>query len=236
MAKRKGSKPKGNKYENDIAVKIRERFVPKQFDNGQAYKLVHRTPRSGAGVERGDVILKPPVWVWFPWFFECRNRESWNWTQVMKQGKDSVIGKWFMEDAVEKCHPYDENSDYPRSPMLVFTRNFDQDYFMVWASDLLRYTFGYATHMSMVDIFEQFTTPVFINYGGDKITDQLEKLAVIGSFDELLANTYVHQEELVNDINMHFGDNNGDEESPDSSGCAERFLWIKELHQRSWTD
>ena len=230
MAKRQGSKPRGNKYENDIAVKIRERLVPHCFDNGQAYQLVHRTPRSGAGVERGDIILKPPVWVWFPWFFECRNRESWNWTQVMKQGMDSVIGKWFIEDAVGKCHPYDGNSDYPRSPMLVFTRNFDNDYFMAYASDVLFFTCGFPSWpmINVTELFDIFTTPVFLQ--------QEKKTVVIANFDELLEATYVHEEELINDINMHFGDDNGDKESLDSSGRSERVLWIKELHKWAGQD
>lgn len=218
MASRKGSKPKGNKYENDIAIKIRQ-LIPYGVNDEAAYSLVHRTPRSGAGVERGDVIVKPPVWKWFPWFFECRNRESWNWTQVMRQGIDSVIGQWFLEDAVGKCHPYDGNSDYPRNPMLVFTRNFDQDYFMAYAEDILRYTCGYATHVDVRDIFETLTAPVFMftDKGNRFKGDGVEGLAVIGSFDELLSATQVYEREIIEDINKYLGDTDGNEESSDPS-------------------
>jgi hypothetical protein len=215
MASRKGSKGKGNKYENEIAIKIRT-LIPDIVSDETKYSVVHRTPRSGAGVERGDVIVKPPVWRWFPWFFECRNREAWNWTQVMKQGMDSVIGKWFIEDAVGKCHPYDGNSEYPRNPMLVFTRNFDQDYFMAWASDILCYTCGYPHRPHVVDIFEDFTSPVFI-YEGNRLGDNLDCVAVIASFDELLKITYVNEKEIAEDINKYLGDNNGNEEGPDLS-------------------
>jgi len=131
------SKPKGNNYENVIATKIRKYFVPAEFDDKTAHNLVHRTPMSGGHVEKGDIIIKPPVLKWFPWFIECRNRESWSWKNVMEKGSKSTIGKWFWEDAVEKCHAYDHDAVYPRYPLLVFTQNFGKNYFCAEMGDFM---------------------------------------------------------------------------------------------------
>ena len=55
----------------------------------------------------------------------------------MEKGVDSVIGKWFQEDAIDKCHPYDNDASYPRRPLLMFTRNQEQIYICAQAIDIL---------------------------------------------------------------------------------------------------
>jgi len=136
------SKKKGNAWENKIATQIRNYFVPEDYDAKTAHSLVHRTPMSGGHVERGDLIIKPPIWKHFPWFIECRNRESWSWKNVMEKGKNSVIGKWFQEDAIDKCHPYDNDASYPRRPLLMFTQNQGKVYFCATVKDIDEFFHG----------------------------------------------------------------------------------------------
>jgi hypothetical protein len=130
------SKKKGNAWENKIATVVRNHFVPQDYDAKTAHSLVHRTPMSGGHVEKGDLIIKPPIWKHFPWFIECRNRESWSWKNVMEKGEGSVIGKWFLEDAIDKCHPYDNDAVYARYPLLLFTKNHQKVYFCADIEDL----------------------------------------------------------------------------------------------------
>lgn len=149
------SKPKGNSYENVIATKIRKHFVPAEVEGKTAHNLVHRTPMSGGHVEKGDIIIKPPILKWFPWFIECRNRESWSWKNVMEKGSESTIGKWFWEDAVEKCHAYDHDASYPRYPLLVFTKNFGKNYFCAEMGDLVQVLYPDST-ITRADIMIAF--------------------------------------------------------------------------------
>ena len=132
----KKSKTKGSGFERDIAKAIIKKFVP-HLEAKEAYNLVHRTPLSGGHVERGDLICKPPILKYFPWFVECRNREVWTWKQIWEQGQDSVVLRWFYEDAIEKCHPYDHNDSptHHRWPLLLFTKNFRKVYAVVTERD-----------------------------------------------------------------------------------------------------
>jgi hypothetical protein len=93
---------------------------------------------SGGHVERGDLICKTPVLKYFPWFVECRNRETWSWKQIWEKGQDSAILQWFVEDAHVKCHPYDhsEAPENHRHPMLLFTKNFRRVYFAIAENSL----------------------------------------------------------------------------------------------------
>ena len=135
MAKRKGSKQKGNSFENQISKLIRAKFIPDGVDSKVAYNLIHRTSMSGGRTERGDIVIQPPVLTYFPFFIECRNRQQWTWAQVWKNPVDSVIGRWYFEDAVGKCHPF--AGKYERFPLLVFTRNFHPNYFLMEVDHLL---------------------------------------------------------------------------------------------------
>ena len=123
----RGSKQKGNSFENQISKKIREYFIP-DVNKKTAYNIVHRTGMSGGRTERGDLIVQPPLLEYFPWFVEARNRESWSWENILKKGVDSVILKWFLEDAVDKCHPFAGDPKNERFPLLIFTKNQDQWY------------------------------------------------------------------------------------------------------------
>jgi len=180
------SKQKGNAWENNIAKVIRNKFIPSEFDAKTAHSLVHRTPMSGGHVERGDLIIKPPVWKWFPWFLELRNRQSWSWKNVMEKGVDSVIGKWFQEDAIDKCHPYDNDASYPRCPLLLFTRNQEKVY-------------GCARVVDLRDVIE----PALWNL--EPVLMLSGQLHMIFSFDQFLACYQDTPDGITDDINKYLG-------------------------------
>lgn len=179
--KRKASKPKGNAYENVIAKAIRSHFIPEAVSSTVAYNLVHRTPQSGGSTERGDIIVQPPLLEYFPYFFECRNRESWSWSQIFKNPFESVIGKWYLQDAVGKCHPY--NGVYERKPLLVFTKNYELSYVM----------FDYEIFYDRFLKNKSFTwrTIFSLNQGSSD-----ESVVIITSFNEFLNNHEVPDESI----------------------------------------
>jgi hypothetical protein len=192
-------KPKGNNYENTIAKEIRATFLPEDFDPVLAHNLIHRTPQSGGGPERGDIIIKPPIWEFFPWFIECRNRQSWSFKNIWEKHTDSIIMKWFFEDAVAKCHPYDTDSRYPRAPLLVFTRNQHKNYFCAWASDLNLYL--YVDYMDIEGTFRPCMMVQTKKEAGD--------IAVIGRFDTFLElHKRAPQKEVLAAIEKYVGANN----------------------------
>jgi hypothetical protein len=196
------SKKKGNAWENKIAKQIREYFVSDKYDAKIAHNLVHRTPLSGGHVERGDLIIKPPIWRAFPWFVECRNRESWSWKNVWEKGEESLILKWFLEDAVEKCHPYDNDSSYPRRPLLLFTKNQQQTYFCAWLSSL-RFVLNPVIENSLAEVFIPYMlvdNPMLPNSERPPYD-----MAVLGLFDPFLS---VHSTKDVDkDIDEYLGVN-----------------------------
>ncbi len=191
------SKPKGNSYENKIATTIRRKFVPSEFGGKIAHNLVHRTPMSGGHVEKGDIIVKPPILKWFPWFIECRNRESWSWKNVMEKGQDSLIGKWYREDAVQKCHAYDHNAyntEYYRFPLLLFTQNFGKNYFCAEEEDILRVIPSLDTQG---DILQAFYPCVWI------------ASRVIGRFSIFLNLHPAPPDQIAKDVNKYLGEHHG---------------------------
>ena len=204
------SKQKGNAWENKIAKEIRAMFIPPSFDAKTAHSLVHRTPMSGGHVEKGDLIVKPPIWKFFPWFIECRNRQSWSFKNIMEKPDDSIIMKWFMEDAVEKCHPYDNHIKYPRIPLLLFTRNQHKTYFCTWESNL-HWIFR---HHIVVDVFRPL---IHVWRPTDGQGHMHHETAVIGVWDNFLAYHAAPMDKITNEINKYLGDTNGIEESPDLS-------------------
>lgn len=192
------SKAKGNAWENTIAKQIRAKFIPPEFDSKAAHDLVHRTPMSGGHVERGDILCKPPVWAQFPWFIECRNRQSWSFKNIMERADDSLIIKWFLEDAVEKCHPYDNNHRYERYPLLLFTQNQHKTYFCTWEG-LLNWRFN---HCTIVDTFRPL---IHVWRPTDYRGNMHHETAVIGMWDTFLDYHPVDQDRMRSDINSYLG-------------------------------
>lgn len=200
------SKKKGNAWENEIAKMLRIKFIPPVVDPKIAHNLIHRTPLSGGHTERGDIIIKPPIWKQFPWFLECRNRESWSWKNLWEKGMNSVLGKWFLEDAEEICHPYDNNAKYPRVPMLLFTRKFEDIYFMVIADHLTneirnnQQNFKYA--LPSGDGAEDLFPRCMLLYFD-------EEEFIVAPFQDLLNLYTVDFDEVQKDIDQYLGETNG---------------------------
>lgn len=204
----KNSRAKGSNTENYLAKRIREHFLT-GVDPKLAYQMVHRTPMSGGHVERGDLIIKPPVLKLFPWFIECRNREMWDWPQIWKQQEKSVIIAWFLIDAVEKCHPYDQNIRYQRMPLLVFTKNQQPMYFAAWEDDLSTRGIVPEDFNPMMNV--AITTPDVDNH-------PLKKYVVIGDFERLLTlHPVTELRQMQWEIDKYLGVTNERSEGTDSS-------------------
>ena len=110
----KPSRDKGAAYERRIALKLNAwSGNPGDF---------RRTPLSG-GWDRsrapGD-LLEPD---WFPWVFECKNRESWSWPATIAGGGE--VWAWW-DALVKECA--EAHRDYG---LLVFTANRQPDYLLV---------------------------------------------------------------------------------------------------------
>jgi len=107
MAKQgKGSRRKGNKFENDVA-----KIIGKWWYNDETALV--RTPLSGGHHWAGDIIPKndDPD---FPFCIECKNQEGWSFEQLFT-APESQIYQWWKQ-TVDECP---EGKD----PILIFTRN-----------------------------------------------------------------------------------------------------------------
>lgn len=195
------SKLKGNAWENKIAKEVRTYFLPDPFfshlDAKVKHSLLHRTPLSGGHVEKGDLIIKPPLWSVFPWFVECRNRESWSWKNILEKGFDSLILTWYREDARDKCHPYDNNCIYFRYPLLLFTCNQQKTYFCADEADIYS-VLGHITNRE----------DLFLDLGPTLVS--VESRFVIGLFDNLLAAHPVDVYAIQDELSKYLGDDNGE--------------------------
>ncbi len=120
----------------------------------------------------------------------------------MEKGENSVIIKWFLEDAVEKCHPYDNDAQYPRNPLLLFTKNHQKVYFCAWAVSLKD-----VVNINEFDAAAVFKPCVKVYNPKFPNGDYSMELAVIGSFDTLLDLHYVVPEEVEEDIDKYLGIN-----------------------------
>jgi len=141
----RGSKRKGNSFENRVAKLIREHF-------GVDAKTVYRTPLSGGHYERGDLIVKPPLLRWFPVFFECRDRMSWSWQAFFKKQDNYELAQWYLIDAKDKCHPGDGGVE--RMPVLVFHKNHEQIWVIFAWEDVAKFaTSSVATIHSINKLF-----------------------------------------------------------------------------------
>ena len=116
--------PKGGKFERDIAAK---------FSAWYGCTVV-RTPRSGGWHSaeifdmKGDLVFHEPN---APYHVECKNREGWLLSDLVtgkrSQGTRSIEGWW--EQTTRTCPD-------GKMPMLVFTRNQQPVYLMVYEGDL----------------------------------------------------------------------------------------------------
>ena len=148
----RASKRKGNTFERKIANIIREVLdAPKD--------RVQRTPLSGGMYEKGDLIVKEPYTEKFPWYVECKNRESWTWPQLIKKPTDNPVFQWF-EKTLEECHPYDGR--IPRKPLLIFTKNRSPICVMLRKEDINLFVRNFDRHFSFSIVIPYESSLVYI--------------------------------------------------------------------------
>lgn len=115
MKKRKNSRQKGATYERDIA-KILSKWC--------GIKL-KRTPMSGGWAKTGDITpVDPEEMVDFPFNIELKNRQGWDFKELIKGTNKRGIVDWW-EQAVRDAKTSN------RFPILIFTRVRDVNYCMV---------------------------------------------------------------------------------------------------------
>jgi hypothetical protein len=122
--KRKNSRDKGNRGERQI-VKLLKPWWGAEF---------YRTPRSGAFATQGfsskdlnlagDVATKDPD---FPFCVEAKWQEDWNMEQLLTSDV-CLPWKWWKQCVDE--------TPVGKISLLVFKRNFQPWYFMMWSEDI----------------------------------------------------------------------------------------------------
>ena len=117
------SKQKGSGYELKIA-KLLSSWWGEEF---------HRTPCSG-GLKwkednrvAGDIVT--PTGSIFPFSIECKKREEWKFMHLIK-------GTGEIEDYWEQCTG--DSDRVGLKPMLIFSKNFSPNYFMIRTEDFLK--------------------------------------------------------------------------------------------------
>jgi hypothetical protein len=118
--KRINSKHKGSEYELKIAKVLSDWW-------GEPFR---RTPMSGGLHWREDNrvsgdIVTPPDSV-FPYNIECKKREEWSFDQLIK-GTGEIESYW------EQCDR--DARGIRRKPLLIFSKNFNPDYIMLYIDD-----------------------------------------------------------------------------------------------------
>jgi len=152
--KRKNSRAKGNGYELKLAKLL------SAWDPSFNYR---RTPLSGGWDKQhapGDVMVPD----WFPWIFEAKNREGWHLEQLLKSPDKNPVMSWWQEES--------EKQGDKDNILLVFTKNFDSNYFMLPTEEWSKLTTN----------FGNYSGSLFYLYKTEWMNDDF----VIGLFDQLL--------------------------------------------------
>lgn len=106
------SKNKGKDYERYLAHKLNKWAG---LENEKAGSFKRRWSGRAETPEGGDLINPP----WFNIIIEARKRENWNFDDIMRNGFNSIIARWWEEMAVKnKTHHL----------MLIFSKNRQPDY------------------------------------------------------------------------------------------------------------
>lgn len=129
----KFSKRKGASFELAVYKLFNEAF--------KGSIIFERSPRSGGGSFRGDIIPKTseenprdrqPI-VEFPFVFELKNREEWTYKALFEGFNSSAIGKYWQQ----VCEDADS---WGKIPILIFTRNYQPNFVLYKQQDLEKYT------------------------------------------------------------------------------------------------
>lgn len=101
-------------------------------------QALRRTPVSGGWPKKdacGDIIPATSEGKRFPFIVECKNRESWSFTDIWNKNCDFI--KWFEEidDILQNRLEDESNLDgvdrHRQQKLLVFTRNRDKNYVLL---------------------------------------------------------------------------------------------------------
>jgi len=113
------SKVKGASYERNIA---------KLFSGWCGFNI-KRTPSSGGLMKTGDICpTKPEDMVSFPFNIELKNRQSWDFRDLLERSKkDGIFAYW------EQC--INDASFSRKIPLLIFTKRSSSDYCMMHLKD-----------------------------------------------------------------------------------------------------
>lgn len=106
------SKNKGKDYERNLSHRFNEYAG---LENEKAGSFKRRWSGRAETPEGGDLITPD----WFPIIIEARKRESWSFDEIMRNGAESIIAKWW-DEMVEKNKTH--------WVMLVFSKNRQPDY------------------------------------------------------------------------------------------------------------
>lgn len=111
------SRNKGNSFERSVAKEISE----------WTGTIVTRTPMSGGYNKFGDITPKDPkLMQTFPFCIELKNREAWDFSELLKGTNKGVgIVSWWLQ-----CVGDSEKSK--KLPLLVFTKNLEPNYAMTY--------------------------------------------------------------------------------------------------------
>ena len=173
MGKGKRSKAKGNEYENRIAKVFSEWW-------GLTFR---RTPASGGLDWPGDIILPEGAWQSkFPFCIECKNSQAWSLKNIFT-GKGKIWEYWEQSMNETPAGYY---------PILIFTKNFHRDYFMMKKED-------WDNLDSWVGCSE--VVSIFIEVSSKKTSYNV----IIGSFNELLAVDVGIFKDYLKDNGPNFG-------------------------------
>ena len=106
-----------------------ERKVSKLFTAWCGY-VVKRTPSSGGLMKTGDIFpIKPEDMVSFPFSVELKNRQAWDFKDLLEGSRNSGIFLFW-----EQCLKDALTSD--KTPLLIFTKNSLPNYCMMLSTDM----------------------------------------------------------------------------------------------------
>jgi Holliday junction resolvase len=120
------SRNKGNNFERDVAKDLTK----------WTGSEIARTPSSGGWAKTGDLTPKAATMMLkFPFCVELKNRQGWDMHDLLKAiNEEEGIQSWWRQ-----C--INDAAVAEKIPVLIFTRNFDVNYIMMWEYDFLKLPF-----------------------------------------------------------------------------------------------
>lgn len=143
----KYSKNKGDNFERDIALTLSSWWG----------SPLRRAPLSGGWVKKGFTgdIIPPDNVSTFPLYISVKNREGWDFTQLLKNVNCSIIQWWIELEQSETAKN--------KFKMLIFTKNYDKEYLILSEIEwkiLVEITSGRISHTPHICILPKEETGV----------------------------------------------------------------------------